>query len=299
MYMLFYTSLQQRLQEIKMKIAAKNDAPLIDLLAVLAPECSKTTLRSWIKDGRVTVDGQAQKIASTIVTAGQTVAVGAKMTWIDDQIPILYEDRHLIALNKPEGLLTVATNFQRTKTLHAMVKDHYRPKKVYVVHRLDQDTSGVILFALSEEGYSGLKTLFEKHDIERSYYAIVEGHMKSESGTWTSYLHEDNNYVVKSVDDPTKGRLAITHYRILGSSPKYTCLQLTLETGRKNQIRVHCTDSGHPVVGDKKYGSTIDPLKRLCLHAQLIAFRHPVTDVPLRFSSPIPEAFKRLVKIDA
>jgi len=276
-------------------VAQQND-PLLKILSEIAPDSSKTTLRSWIKDGRVTVDDQVITIANHIVSKGQKISVNNKKSFAERRLPILYEDSHLVAIEKPEGLLSVATTFEKTETAHSILKKHYFPRKVQVVHRIDQDTSGVMLFALSDEGYEGLKALFASHDIERSYCAIVEGNVIPLQGIWKSYVYEDANYVVHSTQNPEKGSVAITHYRVASISPRYSRLVLTLETGRKNQIRVHCQDHKHPIVGDKKYGSTIDPVRRLCLHAASLAFIHPVNGKKLEFISPIPEVFKKLVR---
>ncbi len=279
-----------------MHAVIEKDSLLLDALVALAPTSSKTTLRSWLKEGRVSVDGQSAKRADIPLTKGQVVTVSAKAQFVADKIRIVYEDEHLIAIDKPSGLLSVATAFEKGETVHALLKKHFHPRKVFVVHRLDQDTSGVMLFALSDKGYHGLKALFEKHDIERSYCAIVEGRMPTAKGTWQSYLYEDGQYLVHSTPNAEEGRIAITHYRQENVTPRFTRLTLTLETGRKNQIRVHCQDHGYPVVGDKKYGAATDPLHRLCLHAQLIAFTHPVTGKMMRFTSPPPAIFERLVK---
>lgn len=279
-----------------MHMTVENNTPLLEALTLLFPKSSKATLRSWIKEGRVTIDGVIASRSDTVVLKGQAVALTQKQRLVERKIPLLYEDRHLVIIDKPSGLLSVAAAFEKGETAHALLKKHYHPRKVYVVHRLDQDTSGVMLYALSEEGYEGLKALFEKHTIERSYCAIVEGHLSTNSGSWNSYLYEDANYVVHSTDDPTLGRIATTHYAVEGRSSKYSRLKLTLETGRKNQIRVHCSDHGIPVVGDKKYGAATDPFHRLCLHAQLLAFTHPITGKQMRFESPPPDLFNRLVK---
>jgi 23S rRNA pseudouridine1911/1915/1917 synthase len=279
-----------------MKITAQENQPLLNLLTIVAPDSSKTTLRSWIKEGRVTVDDEEIKRADHPVFKGQTVEVNKRRHLAERRLPILYEDSHLVAIEKPEGLLSVSTAFEKEETAHSLLKKHYHPRKVQVVHRIDQDTSGVMLFALSENGYEGLKKLFESHDIERSYCAIIEGHLESTEGTWKSYVYEDANYMVHSSKNPEKGSLAITHYRVESTSPRYSRLILKLETGRKNQIRVHCQDSGHPIVGDKKYGSQSNSVKRLCLHAMSIAFEHPVTGKTLEFISPIPESFQKLVR---
>lgn len=280
-----------------MQINAPNDDSLLNIVALLSPESSKSTIRSWIKDGRIAIDDVPAKRADQPVKKDQVVSLGTKQRFADPQkkLKILYEDRHLVAIDKPEGLLSVATAFQKETTAHALIKNHYSPKKVYVIHRIDQDTSGVMLFGLSEEGYEGLKKLFEKHDIERSYCAIVEGRMESPKGTWSSFLYEDPAYRVHSTDDPERGKIAVTNYAVDAVSQYFSRLTLTLETGRKNQIRVHCQDAGHPIAGDKKYGAVSDPIKRLCLHAASLGFVHPVTGKKMHFTSPLPEGFYRLV----
>lgn len=277
-----------------MKLTVPTDIPLIEALAMLSPKSSKTTLRSWLKEGRVTVDEEVVKIANTPIAKGQEVVVLAKPRFVEDKIRIIYEDKDIVVIEKPTGVLSVSTDFEKGETAHAMLKRKYRPKKVFVVHRLDQDTSGVMLFALSEKAYLKLKEMFEAHDIERAYTAIVEGHLESSSGTWTSHLYEDEQYVVRTTTDPAKGRLAVTHYQVTATKSRYSRLLVTLETGRKNQIRVHCAQAGHPVAGDKKYGATSNPMKRLGLHAHLLAFEHPILKKKMRFESPVPKEFDRV-----
>lgn len=279
-----------------METVAESNDQLLNIIAKMAPDSSKTNLRSWIKEGRVSVDDVLIKRADYLVGRGQKVVVGNKIHLVERKLRIIYEDSHLVAIEKPEGLLSVATDFEKEETAHFLLKKHFHPRKIHVVHRLDQETSGVMLFALSEAGYKGLKHLFEVHDIERSYCAIVEGQITPSQGTWQSYVYEDGNYVVHSSQNPEKGSLAITHYRVASVHAHYSRLILHLETGRKNQIRVHCQDSGHPVIGDKKYGSGVNPIKRLCLHASSLAFDHPVTGKRLEFISPIPEAFNKVMK---
>ena len=175
---------------------------------------------------------------------------------------------------------------------------YFHPRRVHIVHRLDQDTSGVMLFALSEEGKIGLKELFAAHDLVRQYVGIVEGTFTQAKGTWKSYLFEDKNYRVHVVRSAEKGELAITHYLLEGNTRQFSRLRLTLETGRKNQIRVHCQNAGHSIVGDYKYGAKTDAMKRLALHAHLLEFIHPLTGEEMTFCSPIPEEFDRLVAIN-
>lgn len=278
-----------------MKYTVHEDQPLLEALAHLAPGTSKTTLRSWLKDGRITVDGVVAKIGSHPVYKAQEIRLEAKPSIIPGGIRIYYEDRHLVVIEKPSGLLSVATAFEKGETAHGILKEYYYPRKIFVVHRIDQDTSGVMLFSFTEQAYERLKSEFEQHHIERAYTAIVEGRLTTPKGTWKSYLEEDANYFVRSTNDEKNGRLAITHYEEDSSNNRRTRLILNLETGRKNQIRVHCQDAGHPIVGDKKYGATTNPIKRLCLHAHLLAFKHPVTKKAMRFESPLPESFDRLI----
>lgn len=277
-----------------MQFILQEDAKLLDVLIKMSPKSSKTTLRSWLKEGRITVDGTIVKAGNTLITPGQKVSVESKPKLIANKLRVIYEDNDLIAVEKPTGMLSVSTAFEMGETVFALLKAKFRPRTVYVVHRLDQDTSGVMIFALSEEAFIRLKEIFAAHDIERKYCAIVEGRMDKAQGSWQSYLFEDANYKVHATDDPEKGRLAITHFKTLHSSSKFSRVELMLETGRKNQIRVHCRDAGHAVVGDKKYGALTDPLKRVCLHAFLLALNHPITEKPLRFISPIPSIFDRL-----
>jgi len=239
-----------------MKYIAPENILLLEALAVLAPQSSKTTLRSWLKEGRVKVDNVIVKLANTPILQGQTITLGQRKKILPGDIEILYEDGDLVVVDKPAGLLSVSTLFEKGETVHAVLKAHYRPRKVFVVHRLDQDTSGVMLFALSEKAYEDLKEIFEVHAIERCYTAIVEGRVTSPSGTWESLQYEDERYVVRTTDNPNKGRSAITHYETESTTRSYSWLTLTLETGRKNQIRVHCQEAGHPVVGDKKIWRT-------------------------------------------
>lgn len=278
-----------------MKYIATKDLTLLEGLALLSPGSSKTTLRSWLSSGRVLLDGSVEKKGSSPVKEGQVISIGAKPPRSEEGVEILFEDSHFVIVNKPIGMLSVSTAFEKSETVHGILKRKYHPRKVYVIHRLDQDTSGVMMFALNEKAYTALKKIFEKHEIERAYTAIIEGHLEEEEGTWKSYLYEDATYVVRETRDPIKGELAVTHFKVEKKSKKYTWLTARLETGKKNQIRVHCQSAGHPVVGDKKYGAVTSPIKRLCLHAQLLAFTHPITLKKMHFEAPIPKEFETLV----
>ena len=279
-----------------MKYEVKAEMTLLEALEQAYPDSSKTTLRSFLKEGRVQVGERLQKIATTKVYPGQTILVNPRKKIEEDTLEIVYEESHFVVVNKPSGLLSVASNFETLNTAHAIIKRSFKPRKVFVIHRLDQDTSGVMLFGLSEQSYEGLKKVFEKHAIEREYYAIVEGSMREQQGVWESYLVEDANYKVHTTNDPTKGELAVTYFEVLKQTNKWTALKLRLKTGKKNQIRVQCQNAGFPIVGDKKYGAQTNPIGRLALHAGVLEFKHPLTHKTMRFEAKIPADFNKLIK---
>jgi 23S rRNA pseudouridine1911/1915/1917 synthase len=213
-------------------------------------------------------------------------------------LPIIFENNELIVINKPSGLLSVADDRETEKTAFRMITAYLKannvPGRLHVVHRIDKDTSGILLFSKSEE----LKTLLQDNwnDLvtSRGYYAIVEGHLDRQEGTIKSWLKETNTQLMYSSHKPGDGQEAITHYKVMNESDEYSLLDIHLETGRKNQIRVHMADIGHKVVGDDKYHSTKDPIHRLGLHAYALEFKHPVSGTIMRFKTPLPKLFGNL-----
>lgn len=276
-----------------MQTTIKDSIKVLPALQNLYPDSSRRTLQNWIKAGRFTVDGKPIKHENEILSPGSILS--SKVTFKPQLIPglrVLYEDRYLVAIDKPEGLLSVALdNDAETPHLLALLKFHYKTDQIFAVHRIDRDTSGCIIFAKGKESETRMKNLFEKHDLNREYMAIVEGRVNQKQGTWTSHLIELENY---DVVESEEGKEAITHFTVLRHSPKYTYLKLQLETGRKHQIRVHCKAAGHPVVGDKRYGSSENPAKRLCLHSLKLEFVHPFTKTKLSITSPFPHSLKKL-----
>ena len=271
-----------------MKIIVEKEMPLIAALALLAPDSSRSTLRSWLKQERVTIDDHITRNGSSVVVAGQAVMVSAKKQQLPHGLTLLYEGAGFVIVDKPAGLLSVATDKEKERTAYTILKKIFTPRKVHVVHRLDRETSGVMVFGLGEKSRDGLKKLFKSHDIERRYRAIVEGHVTQKRGTWRSYLYEDANYMMHTTQDKKRGQLAITHYAVVASYKEYTLLDITLKTGKKNQVRVHCQAAGYPIAGDEKYGAVSDPYNRLCLHAYTLAFRPPGGEKVKQYSSPIP-----------
>jgi 23S rRNA pseudouridine1911/1915/1917 synthase len=212
---------------------------------------------------------------------------------------LVYEDEYLLVVNKPAGLLSVATEHERERTAYAYLRADLKERdpggRLFIVHRLDKFVSGLLAFAKSEAVKNRLQAMFRKHDIERRYWAIVEGRPAHERGTIRSFLAEDRSRRMHSMPASTAGKSAVTHWRVLRRSPKWTALEVTLETGRKNQIRAHMSEMGHPIVGDKAYGSTVDPFGRIALHAFRLGFVHPTRGEPILFESePPPELRKYL-----
>ncbi len=277
------------LKYITVKHLVKEKISILSLLQKLSPESSKNTLKSWVEQGRVMIDGQRITTYRYDLQPGQEVVVGPKVSFSDEGIRILYEDRYLVVIDKPHQLLSVASLDENELTAHTILGRRLR-KKVYPVHRLDKDTSGVMMFAYTEETYERLKDQFAEHSIERVYYATVHGIPKIKKGTWKSYLIEDDAYFVKSAPLGTLGgKLAITHYELIREQGNLSLMKFTLETGRKNQIRVQAADAGHPVVGDRKYGLKTHRSKRLHLHAHILGFYHPFKKKTVRFVSPLPD----------
>lgn len=219
--------------------------------------------------------------------------------YVSKGLAVLYEDKDILVVNKPAGLLTVATEHERSRTAHALLTDYIRTgcgrsrKRLFVVHRLDRDTSGVLIFAKSEEAMYRLKAGWKQ--TEKKYLAVVHGRVEKSSGTITSYLAEDRGYNVYSTSDTERGRLSVTDYKVLRVTKGLSLLEVTLLTGRKNQIRVHLAGIGHPIVGDEKYGKEDDSRPRMALHSRSISFPHPFSGKQLSFESEIPEFFETLV----
>lgn len=219
--------------------------------------------------------------------------------FVSKGVVILYEDKDIIVVDKPAGLLAVATEREKSRTAHTILTDYIRKgcgrchKRLFVVHRLDRDTSGILIFAKSEEAMYRLKARWKQN--EKKYLAVVHGKCEKSSETITTYLAEDKGYNVYSTADSTKGKLSQTTYRVLRVTKKVSLLEVVLVTGRKNQIRVHLAGIGHPIVGDTKYGKEDESQPRMALHARLISFKHPFSGKQLTIKSEVPTFFATLV----
>jgi len=204
-----------------------------------------------------------------------------------------------VVVDKPAGLLTVATEREKERTLYAWLYERVKrkrpPEKIFVVHRLDREASGLLVFAKTPEAKGFLQKQFSNRTAGRVYKAVVEGRVSSDAETIESYLTENRAHRSYSTSGRGIGKQAITHFRVVKRSPRRTLLEIKLESGRKHQIRVHLAEFGHPITGDKVYGSSSkNPLGRLALHAERLVFRHPVTGEQKQFESPAPAAFLTL-----
>lgn len=214
-------------------------------------------------------------------------------------LTILYEDRDIIVVNKINGLLTVSTNKEKEKTAHFLMNNYVRKgnsrskNRVFIVHRLDRDTSGVLVFAKSENVKRYLQDNWK--GFNKMYFAVVYGKLQETKGLITSYLLENKAHKMYSVNDSAKGKFSKTGYKVVRESKKYSLLEIKLYTGRKNQIRVHFSEKGHPIVGDKIYGKTDKAIKRLTLHAASITISHPITHKKMIFETEAPRYFNTLV----
>ena len=214
-------------------------------------------------------------------------------------VNILHEDNEIIVVEKPSGLLTIGTDRDKSRTVHTILNEYVRKgnprskNRIYVVHRLDRETSGILVFAKNEIAKNFLQENWQV--FEKYYYTIVHGTISPNIGSITSYLTENKAYTVYSTPDSTQGKLSQTDYRVLKEFRGMSLLEIHLLTGRKHQIRVHLSEKGNPVVGDRKYGRLKDASNSLALHSFSISFKHPVTLKTLCFTSPMPDFFTRLI----
>ncbi len=269
-------------------------------LAGLLREASGRTRKQMLGGGRVRVNGAIARRAATALAAGDVVEVVAKepRTALPPGLVLVHEDEDVIVVEKPAGLLTIATEREREQTLYAHLTAHARarkpPARVFVVHRLDRLASGLLVFATSAAAKQTLQAQFAAHTVERTYLAVVDGRVARPEGTITSRLLDDAPGRVRETHDPRRGRAAVTRWRVRQTGATHTLLEVRLETGRRNQIRVHLAGLRHPIAGDAEYGSRTDPFGRLALHAHRLGFDHPRTGGRLRFESPAPAAFVNL-----
>lgn len=276
---------------------------LLDSLITNLPQKSRKILKIVLGNNQVSVDGKPVTQFNHVVSPGQKVDVRwatAVKRRHPKELNIVYMDDAIIVINKPPGLLTIATDKEKRKTAYSMlsnyVKSENKDNKIFIIHRIDRETSGLLMFARSEEIKHKIQGAWSTTIRQRAYVGVVEGVVEPAEGTISSYLKESKAFIVYSSQNEKSGKRAVTHYKTIQTSTNFTLLELNLETGRKHQIRVHMQDIGHPVVGDKKYGSGLNLLGRMGLHAQMLAFTHPLTGEQCQFDTGIPTTFLRLIR---
>ena len=296
-------------------LRVEQDCLLMDFLQAKMGGMAKASIKQLLSQRRVTVNNAIQTRHDTPIRRGEIVVIASGRGNVELRHPklrVVYEDDALIVVEKKNGLLTVPVKADsKETTVFSILKEYVRKQShrntVHVVHRLDRETSGLLVFAKSPELQEYMRTYWRQLVTKRSYVALVEGKLEKNEGKITSWLTEDSRTaLVSSSPVDNGGQLAITNYKVLKESAlqtdeadlktEYSLVELNLETGRTNQIRVHMASMGHPVVGDRKYGNGNEssPIDRLCLHARVLEFIHPMTEKKVRFEAPMPKEFARI-----
>lgn len=271
---------------------------LMSFLLASMPEKNRDNIKSFLRNRQVLVDETPVSQFDHLLHSGQKVTISRNKISPSKTyrgITIIYEDNDIIVIDKHAGLLSVATDNREKNTAYSILRDHVRRNRpdgrIYIVHRLDRETSGLLIFSKSARVQSIFQKSWNEIIRERSYIALAEGVVDPPTGEISSYLKESASRVVYSSEEEGDGRWSVTRYETLRVIGDYTLLKLSLITGRKNQIRVHLADIGHPVAGDKKYGARTNPIGRLGLHASVLVFTHPGSGKEMRFELPVPRRF--------
>ena len=270
-------------------------APLAARLRTLFPQASGRSIKQWLETGRVELNGRVCRDGRIVVGGTDRVILGARgAVPFPRGLGLVHEDADIVVVEKPAGLLSMATEHERERTAYRLLWTYLatgRPRaRPFIVHRLDRETSGLLVFAKTEATKRHLQAQFEARTVERLYVALVQGSVRRETGTLESRLVEDRSLRVRATAE-ARGKTAITSYRVLAHRQDSTLLELSLGTGRRRQIRVQLAGIGHPIVGDREHGGLAGPFRRLCLHATRLGFVHPTSGKPLRFDSAAPAAW--------
>ena len=276
---------------------------LLDYLFAVMPDRKRVTVKDYLKHNQVRVNSNTTRQFDQMLRPGDVVEVNATrefQTLDSKRVSIVYEDDDILVVNKGYGLLSVASDSNRKhETAYSILRDYLKRvdprQKLFIVHRLDQHTSGLMMFAKSAAAKETMQHNWNNMVLERRYVAVVEGRPDPAEGTVDTLLAENSEHVVYSTDDPAEGKRAVTQYRTLRSGRGYSLVELQLSTGRKNQIRVHMHDLGCPIAGDRKYGAKSSPMHRVALHARTLRFVHPTTRRDMNFSTAVPAAFAKCV----
>lgn len=285
-------------------LTVEQPGQLLAFLFACLPQEKKTKVRQWLKHGAVQVNGRSIKRFDHPLRAGDVVSILSKdETRVESLLPpgmkVLFDDPSLVVIEKPAGLLSIASATERNETAYAYMTDYVRRgsprsrERVWIVHRLDREASGLMVFAKTKAAKRALQVNWSKAD--KRYLALVEGSPPAANGVLMSHLDESDSFKVRSAKSSNRTRHAVTRYRLTKRVATRALIEVTPETGRRNQIRVHLSDAGCPIIGDHKYGARTNPARRLGLHACSLQFEHPVSGELLKFESPLPPAIARLV----
>ena len=280
-------------------ITVKENAPLLEYLINNVSE-SRSKLKATLQGRGIAVNGRMVTQFDYQLKAGDKIIISRhkkQNQFKSRYVKIVYEDRWLVVVEKNIGILSMAAGHS-SLNVKSVLDDYFlksRQKcRAHVVHRLDRDTSGLMVYAKDIETEQILEHNWHQIVYDRRYVAVVSGEMEQDNGTIANWLKDNKAYITYSSPTDNGGKYAVTHFQVLNRTTEHSLVEYKLETGRKNQIHVHSADMGHPVCGDVKYGNGDDPLHRLCLHAYMLCFTHPVTGEPMEFSTPIPTAFRSL-----
>ncbi len=274
-----------------------------ELLAFLIekmPKLSRNNVKALLSNHQVAIDGAPISQFNFQLYKDDVVIVSKRRIskHAEEKLPIIYEDEDFIVLDKPSGLLSIASDKEKCKTAYRLLTDYVQSKdrhnRIFVVHRLDEDTSGVLVVAKNAKLRDALQENWQSLVKARGYYAIVEGKMKEKEGTLTNFLKENANNMMYITDDKKHGKLCVTHYKVMNELDGYSLLEVHIDSGRKNQIRVQLGHTGHYVIGDDKYGEPKNPLNRLGLHAYELVLVHPFNHKTYEFRAKIPDEFKTM-----
>lgn len=279
---------------------------LMEFLEDKYKERSRTDIKSWLKHRQVKLNGSVTTAFNAPVSKGDEISINMSRSFVELRHPrlqIVYEDDHIIVVDKGYGLLSVGIPNpakKKIETAYDILRDYLKRKnpknKLFVVHRLDRDTSGLMMFAKTEEAQETLRHNWNNFVLQRLYIALLEGIVKEDEGVLKSRLTENSKFKVYTTSEQNEGKLAVTHFKVLKRGHGMSLVEFSLDTGRKNQIRVHASEMGHPISGDRKYGASASKLGRLALHAKTLRFAHPVTRKDMSFESPLPPGFLKTVR---
>lgn len=283
---------------MKREIIVKKEDQLLNYLLNEDLPYSRSKIKSLLKHNCISINSEQTSQFDEPVQKGDIITILPHNTSLDTPLKIIYEDKDLLVIDKPYGMLTIATDKNEPLTAYRLASEYVKKQnslnKIFVVHRLDRDTSGVLMFAKNERTQKQFQDGWNQNVIDRNYIAIVEGVVNKEEDTIKSFLQENKTTHMYS---SSTGLEAITHYKVIRRMKENTVVSVRLDTGRKNQIRVHMLDIGHPIVGDRKYNAKTNPLKRMGLHAYRLAIKNPVTEKEFNFEAELPRNFVRFTKV--